>query len=142
MHHCPAATSATLLAVLAASPQGGAFLSATADPAAQTLNGFLAEVERKAFRMAQMALRWVQMKWGITFLQEAKGMTLIRSSWLAMASLRRNVSMSTRPRSPPASNSTSLVAAAPDRAAPKETRIPWRSESCCAAAESRTITCR
>jgi RNA polymerase sigma-70 factor (ECF subfamily) len=32
-------------------------LSATADPAAQTLNGFLAEVERKAFRMAQMALR-------------------------------------------------------------------------------------
>jgi sugar phosphate permease len=26
------------------------------------------------------------MKWGITFLQEAKGMTLIRSSWLAMAS--------------------------------------------------------
>ena|SRR6185369_11413108 len=57
MHHCPAAASATLLAVLAASPQGGAFLSATADPAAQTLNGFLAEVERKAFRMAQMALR-------------------------------------------------------------------------------------
>jgi RNA polymerase sigma-70 factor (ECF subfamily) len=32
-------------------------LSATADPAAQTLNGFLAQVERKAFRMAQMALR-------------------------------------------------------------------------------------
>jgi RNA polymerase sigma-70 factor (ECF subfamily) len=28
-----------------------------ADPAAQTLNAFLAEVERKAFRMAQMALR-------------------------------------------------------------------------------------
>jgi OPA family glycerol-3-phosphate transporter-like MFS transporter/OPA family sugar phosphate sensor protein UhpC-like MFS transporter len=31
-------------------------------------------------------LRWVQMKWGITFLQEAKGLTLIRSSWLAMGS--------------------------------------------------------
>ncbi len=32
-------------------------MSAMADPAAQTLNDFLAEVERKAFRMAQMALR-------------------------------------------------------------------------------------
>jgi RNA polymerase sigma factor (sigma-70 family) len=55
---CPAlAASATLLTDLTASPQGGAFLSATADPAVQTLNCFLAEVERKAFRMAQMALR-------------------------------------------------------------------------------------
>jgi RNA polymerase sigma-70 factor (ECF subfamily) len=58
MHSCPTFNaSATLLADLTASPQGGAFLSATADPAAQTLNGFLAEVERKAFRMAQVALR-------------------------------------------------------------------------------------
>lgn len=58
MQNCPALhASATLLADLTAGPQGGAFLSAMADPAAQTLNGFLAEVERKAFRMAQMALR-------------------------------------------------------------------------------------
>lgn len=58
MPNCPALhASATLLADLTAGPQGGAFLSAMADPAAQTLNGFLAEVERKAFRMAQMALR-------------------------------------------------------------------------------------
>jgi len=58
MHTCPTFNaSATLLADLTASPQGGAFLSATADPAAQTLNGFLAQVERPAFRMAQMALR-------------------------------------------------------------------------------------
>jgi RNA polymerase sigma-70 factor (ECF subfamily) len=58
MHSCPTFNaSATLLAGLTAGTQGGAFLSATADPAAQTLNRFLAEVERKAFRMAQMALR-------------------------------------------------------------------------------------
>jgi RNA polymerase sigma-70 factor (ECF subfamily) len=50
-------SSATLLADLTASSQGGAFLSATADPAAQALHGFLAEVERRAFRMAQIALR-------------------------------------------------------------------------------------
>ena len=31
-------------------------------------------------------LRWVQMKWGITFLQEAKGLTLINGSWLAFGS--------------------------------------------------------
>ena len=31
-------------------------------------------------------LRWVQMKWGITFLQEDKGMSLAVSSWLSMGS--------------------------------------------------------
>ena len=32
------------------------------------------------------ALRWVQMKWGPTFLQEAKGLSLINSSWLSSGS--------------------------------------------------------
>jgi len=31
-------------------------------------------------------LRWVQMKWGPTFLQEAKGLSLINSSWLSSGS--------------------------------------------------------
>jgi OPA family glycerol-3-phosphate transporter-like MFS transporter/OPA family sugar phosphate sensor protein UhpC-like MFS transporter len=31
-------------------------------------------------------LRWVQMKWGITFLQEDKGLSLAVSSWLGMGS--------------------------------------------------------
>jgi sugar phosphate permease len=31
-------------------------------------------------------LRWVQMKWGPTFLQEAKGLSLISSSWLSSGS--------------------------------------------------------
>ena len=31
-------------------------------------------------------LRWVQMKWGPTFLQEAKGLSLIESSWLSSGS--------------------------------------------------------
>jgi OPA family glycerol-3-phosphate transporter-like MFS transporter/OPA family sugar phosphate sensor protein UhpC-like MFS transporter len=31
-------------------------------------------------------LRWVQMKWGPTFLQEAKGLSLIKSSWLSSGS--------------------------------------------------------
>jgi sugar phosphate permease len=31
-------------------------------------------------------LRWVQMKWGPTFLQEAKGLSVITSGWLAFGS--------------------------------------------------------
>jgi OPA family glycerol-3-phosphate transporter-like MFS transporter/OPA family sugar phosphate sensor protein UhpC-like MFS transporter len=31
-------------------------------------------------------LRWVQMKWGVTFLQESKGLSLIYSSWLGSGS--------------------------------------------------------
>lgn len=31
-------------------------------------------------------LRWVQMKWGITFLQEDKGLSLVVSSWIGMGS--------------------------------------------------------
>ena len=46
--------------------------------------------------------------------------------------VRRYRSMSTRPRRPAASNSTSLVAAAPEPPGPIETRCPSRSVSRCA----------
>jgi RNA polymerase sigma-70 factor (ECF subfamily) len=55
---CPAIpVSVTLPVAGADSPRRGIFLSATVDSSTQALNGFLASVERKAFRMAQMALR-------------------------------------------------------------------------------------
>jgi RNA polymerase sigma-70 factor, ECF subfamily len=49
--------SATLPATGADSPRRGIFLSATADSTVQALNGFLAGIERRAYRMAQIALR-------------------------------------------------------------------------------------
>jgi len=49
--------SVTLPATGADSPRRDTCLSATAEPIAQALNGFLASVERRAYRMAQIALR-------------------------------------------------------------------------------------
>src|SRR5512139_2984998 len=61
MSSCPATiVSATLPPAGADSPRRGVFLSAMADPTSQALNGFLASVERKAYRMAQIALRHEQ----------------------------------------------------------------------------------
>ena len=50
-------TSATLPAVTARAKARGYCLSAAADPTTQALERFLAEVERRAYRMAQIALR-------------------------------------------------------------------------------------
>src|SRR5512139_1820605 len=61
MSSCPATiVSATLPPAGADSSRRGVFLSATADPTSQPLNGFLASVERRAYRMAQIALRHEQ----------------------------------------------------------------------------------
>jgi RNA polymerase sigma-70 factor (ECF subfamily) len=59
MHSCPALNASATLPLDFAAPSArkDSCLSATADPTAQALNGFLAEIERKAFRMAQIALR-------------------------------------------------------------------------------------
>lgn len=50
-------TSATLPAATARANARGYCLSAAADPTGQALERFLAEVERRAYRMAQIALR-------------------------------------------------------------------------------------
>jgi RNA polymerase sigma-70 factor, ECF subfamily len=58
MRFCPATmVSVTLPPAGADSPRRGKFLSATVDPTVQALNGFLAGIERRAYRMAQIALR-------------------------------------------------------------------------------------
>jgi RNA polymerase sigma-70 factor (ECF subfamily) len=58
MSFCPTPiVSATLPPAGADSLRRGIFLSATVDPTAQALNGFLAGVERRAYRMAWIALR-------------------------------------------------------------------------------------
>ena len=58
MSFCPPTiVSATLPPAGADSLRRDIFLSATVDPTAQALNGFLASVERRAYRMAQIALR-------------------------------------------------------------------------------------
>jgi len=61
MTSCPATiVSVTLPPTGPDSPRRDIFLSATVDPTAQALNGFLASVERRAYRMAQIALRHEQ----------------------------------------------------------------------------------
>jgi RNA polymerase sigma-70 factor, ECF subfamily len=57
MRLCPTTIPSVTLPPGADEPRRDNFLSATADPTAQALNGFLAGVERRAFRMAQIALR-------------------------------------------------------------------------------------
>lgn len=57
MSSCPATYVSVTLAAVADSPRRDIFLAATADSTAQALNAFLAGVERRAFRMAQIALR-------------------------------------------------------------------------------------
>jgi RNA polymerase sigma-70 factor, ECF subfamily len=60
MSSCPATYVSVTLPPLAASPRRDIFLSATADSTSQALNAFLASVERRAFRTAQVALRHEQ----------------------------------------------------------------------------------
>ncbi len=61
MSSCPATmVSATLPAAGAGNARRDTFLPANVDSTVQALNGFLAGVERKAFRMAHIALRHEQ----------------------------------------------------------------------------------
>jgi RNA polymerase sigma-70 factor, ECF subfamily len=60
MSSCPATYVSVTLPPLADNPRRDIFLSATADSTAQALNAFLASVERRAFRTAQIALRHEQ----------------------------------------------------------------------------------
>ena len=57
MTSCPTTIVSATLPAGADSPRRGIFVSATVESTAQALNGFLASVERRAFRMAQIALR-------------------------------------------------------------------------------------
>jgi len=60
MSSCPATYVSATLPALADSPRRDIFLSATTDSTSQALNAFLASVERRAFRTAQIALRHEQ----------------------------------------------------------------------------------